>query len=115
VCVWTSWWTLFEQAEQLLEIWPRLKQWIEEVSKQMPHSRSLEHLAAMLKSAESNGRVFSQLLNFVFFAKRFVQFTYSFESDSFQVDLVFDELSKLGKYGKCKYCSFIFYRSFDLF
>jgi len=88
-----SWWSVWEQDCQILRLWPGLCTWF--IEDQDLDTKSAAALAAMLSALEVSARLYLQLAVSVHFCKPWVQFTYKFEADTFQADLVYDALQDL--------------------
>jgi len=87
------WWSVWEQDCQILRLWPGLCTWF--IEDQDLDTKSAAALAAMLSALEGSARLYLQLAVSVHFCKPWVQFTYKFEADTFQADLVYDALQDL--------------------
>jgi len=87
------WWSVWEQYCQILRLWPGLCTWF--IEDQDLDTKSAAALAAMLSALEGSARLYLQLAVSVHFCKPWVQFTYKFEADTFQADLVYDALQDL--------------------
>jgi len=102
------WWSQYNQYRQILRLWSGIGQWLHD--EQELDNSSLSALRQMLDDANMSGLIYLQLNVAFHFCKAWVEFTFKFEGDSFQADLVHDALTNLlelaGGIG-LKYFSFV--------
>jgi len=87
------WWSQYNQYRQILRLWSGIGQWLHD--EQELDNSSLSALRQMLDDANMSGLIYLQLNVAFHFCKAWVEFTFKFEGDSFQADLVHDALTNL--------------------